>query len=384
MPTLKNRLPKVCKHHRGQAFVKLNGYTYWLGRYGTPAATEAYNQLMAEYLANDRQMPEPADASSDEPVTVTEVCLAFKRHTDQRYESGKASTIRSAIRIVRRLCGTEPAAAFGPNKLRQAREQMKAKGWSRSYINEQVRWVRSMFKWAASHEMVPATIYQQLATVEPLRRGEARETDPVKPVARSDIRRVRRHLSRPVRGLINLQMLTGARAKELVGLRPVDLEMSGSVWTYRPQTHKTAYRDKERVIYFGPRAQKVLSVFLGPQRPVDQPVFSPRQANAERKRIAGVKGRRDSQKASPTKSGRRIGDAYTTASYRRAIHRACKVVKVDQWGPHRLRHNAATFLRRQFGVDVASTILGHSSLAVTMTYAEANHKRAVEVMGKVG
>lgn len=55
-----------------------------------------------------------------------------------------------------------------------------------------------------------------------------------------------------------------------------------------------------------------------------------------------------------------------------------------RWHPHQLRHNAATFLRRQFGIEVASIILGHSSLAITGTYAEQNHKRAIEVMRQVG
>jgi site-specific recombinase XerD len=50
----------------------------------------------------------------------------------------------------------------------------------------------------------------------------------------------------------------------LVGLRPIDIEMDAhsGVWTYRPEVHKNAYREKERVVYFGPRAQEVLRPFL--------------------------------------------------------------------------------------------------------------------------
>jgi integrase len=54
------------------------------------------------------------------------------------------------------------------------------------------------------------------------------------------------------------------------------------------------------------------------------------------------------------------------------------------WHPHQLRHNAATFLRQEFGVEAARLILGHRSVAVTELYAELNHNKAVEIIAKVG
>jgi len=258
-------------------------------------------------------------------------------------------------------------------------------GLARSTINKRVKWARAAFRWAASYELVSERIHRRLDTVEPLRRGDGgRETEKVKPVPRSDIRRVRRRVPQPVRGLIDLQLLTGARADELVRLRALDIDTNGKVWTYRPADHKTAYADKERVIYFGPRAQRVLRQFMKPGRSLDKPVFSPKQANTEAAQRRGDRGRRPNQKPNPKQTDRTLGDGYTTASYGRAIRNACKRVKVATWGPHRLRHNAATFLRREYGLDVASVILGHSSLAITQTYAELNDKKAREVIAKVG
>ena len=51
---------------------------------------------------------------------------------------------------------------------------------------------------------------------------------------------------------------------------------------------------------------------------------------------------------------------------------------------HQLRHNAATQLRKQFGIDAAQVILGHRMLAVTAIYAETNMAQAVQIMKKVG
>lgn len=53
-------------------------------------------------------------------------------------------------------------------------------------------------------------------------------------------------------------------------------------------------------------------------------------------------------------------------------------------GPHRLRHNAATFLRREFGIEVARSILGHSSAVTTLIYAGENEQQIVRAMAKVG
>jgi integrase len=44
-------------------------------------------------------------------------------------------------------------------------------------------------------------------------------------------------VSRQVWALIQLQLLTGARAGELVGMRPIDLDTSGRIWMFSPQEH---------------------------------------------------------------------------------------------------------------------------------------------------
>jgi integrase len=57
---------------------------------------------------------------------------------------------------------------------------------------------------------------------------------------------------------------------------------------------------------------------------------------------------------------------------------------VTHWHPHQLRHNAATRLRRDFGLEVARVIPGHSSAAVTEVYAEVDLRMAAEAMGLAG
>ncbi|MFN9969464.1 MAG: tyrosine-type recombinase/integrase, partial [Phycisphaerae bacterium] len=57
--------------------------------------------------------------------------------------------------------------------------------------------------------------------------------------------------------------------------------------------------------------------------------------------------------------------------------------KAHRWTPNRLRHSAATQLRKQFGIEAARVVLGHSSADVTEIYAEQDLQRAAEIMGKV-
>ena len=52
---------------------------------------------------------------------------------------------------------------------------------------------------------------------------------------------------------------------------------------------------------------------------------------------------------------------------------------ISVWTPHRLRHNAATRVRRDFGLEAAQVILGHARADVTQLYAETDRSRAIEV-----
>jgi hypothetical protein len=172
-------------------------------------------------------------------------------------------------------------------------------------------------------------------------------------------------------------------------MRGTDIDTSGKIWLYTPESHKNAYRGHERAIYLGPRAQMVVMPFLR-NRELSAYLFSPEEAETER-RISNHLNRRtplhygncpgSNRKKNPLW---KPGDRYTVRTYGRAIERGCKKAKVPHWHPHQIRHNAATELRKEFGVDVARIILGHRSPAVTEIYAELDHGKAVRAMEEFG
>ena len=188
--------------------------------------------------------------------------------------------------------------------------------------------------------------------------------------------------------MINAQLLTGMRPGELVVMRPQDIDRSGPVWFYTPPLHKTTYLDHHRTIAIGPRAQEVLLRYLA--RAADACMFQPRDSEA--RRLADQEAARATPLSCGNRRGtnrktdpkKRPGDRYSVDSYRRAIHRAARRAKVEQWSPHRLRHSAGTKVRQQFGLDACQAVLGHRNAQVSEIYSELNAKKAAEVARKIG
>ncbi len=57
MPTLLNAVPKYRKHKAsGQAVVTIGGVDHYLGPHGTKASKNEYDRVIAEWMANGRQL----------------------------------------------------------------------------------------------------------------------------------------------------------------------------------------------------------------------------------------------------------------------------------------------------------------------------------------
>jgi site-specific recombinase XerD len=404
-----------------------------LGRYGSPESRREYARVLAEWEANDRRLPQPS-ATSD--ISVNELVLAYWKHARDYYgwvkhpERGDRVSLKDALRVVRKLHGHTPARDFGPLALKACRARMIRKGWARTYINSQVDRVRRMFRWAAEEELLPGSVYDNIAKVSSLRKGksEARESEKVRPVRDEVVDATLAFLHPVPRAMVELQRLTGMRPGEVCRVRGIDLEVSAPVWVYRPGSdqgpegeHKTAHHGHERAVLIGPRAQEILKPWL--KTDLTAYLFSPKEAEALRSAL-----RRQNRKSpmtpsqaarKPRKDPRRPrGERYRVAAYRLAIYRACDRAfpppaplakredetwkewrgrltagdraelrrwrKAHRWHPHQLRHNAGTVLRKEYGIEVAKIILGHATLTATQVYAERDLERAREIVGKIG
>jgi hypothetical protein len=180
MPRLAHKLPSYCRHKAsGQAVVTLDGRDVYLGSFGSPESKDAYDKAVAEWLARGRSAPPPSGQTPPVDLTVSEVILTFLKQADQHYGSpiGEPTpevniNIKDAVRPLRRLYGKTPARDFGLLALIAVRDEMVRSGTlARGTISARVGRIRRAFRWAASLEMIPATVPAALATLDALKRG---------------------------------------------------------------------------------------------------------------------------------------------------------------------------------------------------------------------
>lgn len=450
------RKPPAYRQRKGytQAIVTLTDAVtkrrkdYWLGEYGSPESRQLYYRVLADYEALGRRLPDLPDAAPSAASAaaggpdVDELALQYWRRVAREFLPKRCNAIKATLRLLRQMDGSTAVAGYGPKRLRLLREAMISgdpaatpprRPWSRTTVNDRVRIVVSVFRWGVTQEMVPPAVADALGMLEPLKRGRTRATEGKKvgPVPEFLLEATMQHLPSPVRAMVRLQLLTGARPGEIVGLRGRDIDRDGrtGLLVARLSEHKTAHLGAEREVYFGPEAEAVLEPFLRERNP-NRPLFSPGEAEAERR------ARQHAKRKTPIAYGNRPGtnrvedpertpgEGYTVDSYRRAIQYACDRAfpppehlrpqergdgwretekaclarltdrekrelaewrRTHRWHPHQLRHSAATRIRRQFGLEAAQLVLGHSSAVITdAVYAERDQTKVAEVVRRVG
>ena len=375
MPGKPQRTPSYRLHKpSGQARVIINGEHIYLGKYGSPKSRDLYDRLVGEWLLCRRNGESSKKAGVNShceiAVTINELILTFWRHVTERYvkngdPTSEQRSYRTALRPVRRLYGGVPATDFGPLALVACRHQLIAAGICRKRINQHVTRIRRLFKWGVAHELVPETTWRALCAVEGLRVGEALETEPIKPVPEEHVTAIEPFVTPQIWAMVNLQLWSACRPGEACVLRAIDVNMQGKIWEYRPHTHKGEHHEKDRVIYLGPHAQKIIEPWL--KSDLYAYLFSPQEARAwfqaqramNRRTPKPKRPRPPQRKRNPK---RVPGSRYATHAYDHAIARACERAGVPSWAPNQLRHNAGTRIRAAYGVEAARIILGHSSV----------------------
>jgi integrase len=434
MPRLTHKVPSY-RHHRasGQAVVTLNGRDHYLGPHGSQESQEVYRRVLQEWLSNDRHTP-TSIGTQPATTTIDDLVVAFWHHAESYYvKDGRPTREQQALgyslKPLVKLYGSTPVKDFGPRRLKAVRQKMIDDNLARTLINKRVMRIRQVFKWGVENELVESSVLYGLKAVAPLKRGRSnvRESDPVKPVPVAILNATKPYLSRQIGAMVDLQILTGMRPGEVLQMRRGDLDTTDSIWIYHPGRHKTEHHGHERSIFIGPQAQQILMPLMN--RAPDDYMFSPQEAESERRE------KLSRQRKTPMSCGNRPGtnrkrhprrrprSCYDGDSYRRAIYTACdkafpppeplcrKVApdgqhenhkawidrltkeqhaelktwqKDHRWHPHQLRHNAATYFRKEFGIEAARVVLGHKSAGVTEIYAELDRMKAAEIMGRVG
>jgi hypothetical protein len=168
----KQRIPSYRYHKaRDCAVVRLNGKDFYLGEWQSKASKDEYDRLIKQWLANGRAVAEPTPPDHKQIISVCEVVECFWVHAEQRYQ--KAGSWRVVLRTLIDMYGDQPAAEFGPVKLRAVMQALVERGNCRQYVNKNMHRVRKIFKWAGAHELVDGSTgpLANLDKVEALQKG---------------------------------------------------------------------------------------------------------------------------------------------------------------------------------------------------------------------
>ncbi len=342
--------PKYGYHISGQARVTLDNRTIYLGEYDSPESKAKYYAILSIYKANGNRLPDDIDdRQANMPITVRCITSEFReRELSQRdARDAHCQQLKNLCTLLEDNHGDEPASEFGPRKLAVLRELMVTGGHNcRRYINEQIGNIVRIFDHGLSLELVTPDRIVALRSLKPLKRGQAKDNPPPAEVSLETIKATLPELTPTLVAMVRIQVATAMRPSELFRMRPGDIDRSGEVWFYRPESHKSSHHGKFKAIPIMGSAREALTPFLFG----DCVCFT----NSR-------------------------GNPWNKDSYRQAIDRAAKRAKVQHWTPYDIRRTSLQGVSDEGSLDLAAALGGHSSKKITERhYARRNERQAIE------
>lgn len=245
-------------------------------------------------------------------------------------------------------------------------------------VGRYVNLVKMCFAWGVVVGRLEQSQHATLELVNPPAKGKVKE-----PVARGSVKigevnRTAAKLKSDVGSLLRLLWWTGARPSELCRLTPAMIRKTGSieskkgakiligklkVWAAQLDEHKTMRFGRERVLFFGPEAQKVLAPLLCREGiDPEAPLF--RTAD---------------------------GNAYTSKQLRDYVKKVCRNAGWRTWTPYCIDHAFLSRVQAAFSSEIpgsgpiaAKAARGHSLRGVTEQYAGEDLVTAAKVAAKLG
>ncbi len=280
--------------------------------------------------------------------TVSELLVAYLAHAERYYRKRDKPTselhhLTSVGRWLIAAHGLDDVADLTPARLRALQESMAVE-LSRDTVNAYCSRIKAVWGWGVERDLVPPACWWALKAVKgiPRGRGLAREGKGVEPVPSAWLEPTFAHLAPDIATAARLQLLTGMRPGEVCGLGRAALDRSVRPWRYDvPDAwNKLAHKGIRRVVFFGRRAQQLLRPLLTEAgRDGRDHVFHVRQR------------------------------PLTTVYYGQLVRAAAEKAGMPRWSPNRLRHNAATDIEAEFGLEAAMNVLGHADVSMTRRYA---------------
>ena len=400
----------------GRFYARFHGRPIWFGRVDDPTSQARFDEYLAQWLARGRR----PEATPEQGLPISGVVAQYLRHLGDKHDEGwhenNNPRIGYALRPLLTMFGSELAEEFSPLKL-EAVQRAMISGGRRCVgtINARVQIIRRCFEWAASQELIPASVIVGLKTVQHLRAGEfgvsagrvRKEVDEETLVATLP------YLHPVLRDIVELLRWSAARPAEIFNLTPEQIDRSRpGAWPARLKKHKNAKKGKVRMVPFGPRAQAILRRHMDrvPKPAEDKPIFSPDRAmeehNHHRRKTRKTElwdshvtrqKREKAQRKRPNYADRydarvvtkAIGRAVARANQERRRRNAeedLDLPMLERWTIYRVRHTGLGRVRAsKYGLEGAKAVGGHSSVSMTEDYTiAAEHELALKIAAEMG
>lgn len=365
-----------------KAVVNYRGKSVYLGPWDidrdepTPAAT----QRLAELVTHWRADPGAVERTKPKDLLLVELWERWRRSP-----AGKGYGLKAARMAEIRLFGDAEnpggwlyhrASQFGSAELRAWQDHLceltrpdGEKLYAQAVIMKAVGVVRQCFSWAVIERLVPWEQYRELELVPPPAPGQARPDGKRKGVSKEDVWAMLPYLSKTLQGFVQLMWYTCARPSELYSIRVGEVRKSGKVlsasgvvldlaklgvWCAVKEEHKTDDGGYDRVIFFGPKSQKILKPILATRGP-EELVF--------RSDLESVMGK----------------GHYSHVALIVTINRAVERHGLRRWVPYQIRHAVFRLVQARWGRDAARVFGGHQVGGVTERYAGADLHAAAKV-----
>ena len=399
--------PPYRKNHQGEAYVRINGCKYMLGKHGSQASLHKYELLILEWEASGKSI---LFGRTIDDITVAEVMLGYNDYLSKEAErkgpKSEANRSRNMFNHLPKVYRSYRVRDFKLDQLRAVRLLMIKGGLARRTINGEISRLLRMFQWAIKENYFSTEECATLFQIKRLQEGEfgVKELPPIRCVSPQTVFKTIPHCSPVVADLVLLQMKTGCRSAELLNLRLADIDCSGEFWIADVKQHKNKHRGKDRMLVFDVSCQAILKKYLDrePTEFLFQPCESEQVRRAKKTRKTPLNSGNSPGNSKRVREGRatrrKPGPCYSSQSYGRAIRYACEQAfavpegaspseakrwrNEHRWTPHQLRHTAATIMRETYGAEATAVLLGHSKIDTTLIYAENTRRMSIDAAMK--
>lgn len=316
-----------------------------------------------------------------------------RREDYASYENETQFTARIG-RLIEHTYGRTPTHELDLGKLDEMVSQMsrggwkrdgyKAKPWNVTTINKALGLIRQFIIWGGDQQLIEAGRAYFLADNIPYAKAGRKGVKPKqqrKAIAVDNVFKLQPYYTPTLWGMVQFQYYGGMRPGDVCRATWQQIDTSGELWVYTPDTHKTDHLGLKLFYLLGPKAQAALQRFAG--LPPTRPLFNLCAHRRERQRMkAGM----DPLAIEPTSYGSEQG-FFASKQYSRAITGTISLarhyeVEVENWTPYQLRHACATEVNQEFGLAHAAAVLGNTK-DVVKDYVHEVERRILDYKQQV-